>query len=63
MDAAGAKKNVVVLGATGSIGDSTFRVLENLGSEYRVLAMSGGEQLDRLALLAKEWEPQYLCVG
>ena len=63
MDAAGAKKNVVVLGATGSIGDSTFRVLENLGSEYRVLAMSGGEQLDRLSLLAKEWEPQYLCVG
>ena len=63
MVTAGAVRNVVVLGATGSIGDSTFRVLENLGPAFRVLAMSGGEQLDKLALLAEKWEPRYLCVG
>lgn len=63
MDAAGAVKNVVVLGATGSIGDSTFRVLENLGPGFRVFGMSGGEQLDKLASIADKWQPLYLCTG
>ena len=63
MGTAGTIRNIVVLGATGSIGDSTFRVLENLGPAFRVLAMSGGDQLEKLALLAEKWEPLYLCTG
>ncbi len=56
-------KNVVVLGATGSIGDSTFKVLKNLGSGYRLLALSGGAQIEKLASLAAEWTPEYACVS
>ena len=63
MDAASVVKNIIVMGATGSIGDSTFRVLENLGPDFRVLGMSGGEQLDKLAFLADKWQPRYLCTG
>ena len=63
MESGGLIKNVVVLGATGSIGDSTLSVLENLGPAFRVLAMSGGEQLNKLAMLAEKWEPRYLCTG
>ncbi|MFL2541052.1 MAG: hypothetical protein ACJ0UT_03610 [Candidatus Latescibacterota bacterium] len=34
-------KKVAILGCTGSIGDSCFKVLENLGGEYEILALSG----------------------
>lgn len=56
-------KKVVVLGATGSIGDSTFRVLKGLGPEYQVVGISGGKQLDKLAALAQVWQPAWVGVA
>lgn len=55
-------KNVVVLGCTGSIGDSTFQVLENLGSGYRVVGLSAGAKTDKLITLVEQWQPQCVCV-
>lgn len=56
------EKNIVVLGATGSIGDSTFAALTSLGTGYRVVAMSGGGQVEKLAARAAQWQPAHLCV-
>jgi len=56
-------KNVVVLGCTGSIGDTTFRVLEGLGEEYRVVGLSGGGQVDKLVARARVWRPDRVCIG
>ncbi len=56
-------KRVVVLGCTGSIGDSTFRVLEGLGPEYQVVGLSGGKQLGKLAALARAWKPAWVGVA
>ncbi|MCC7263696.1 MAG: 1-deoxy-D-xylulose-5-phosphate reductoisomerase [Candidatus Latescibacteria bacterium] len=56
-------KRVVVLGCTGSIGDSTFRVLEGLGPEYQVVGLSGGRQLDKLVALARTWKPAWVGVA
>jgi len=56
-------KKVVVLGATGSIGDSTFRVLKGLGPEYQVVGISGGRQLDKLVALAQVWQPAWVGVA
>ncbi len=55
-------KNIVVLGATGSIGDSSFGALASVGAGYRVLGMSGGAKVDKLSALAAQWHPSYLCV-
>lgn len=55
-------KNIVVLGATGSIGDSTFKVLKNLGAGYKVVGLSGGAKSEKLIELSKSWQPQRVCV-
>ena len=53
-----------MLGATGSIGDSTFRVLENLG--FRIPRPRNERRRavrQTRHLLAEKWEPRYLCTG
>ena len=50
-------KNVVILGCTGSIGDTTFNVLEGLGEDFRVVGMSGGYRTDKLVERARGWKP------
>ena len=55
--------NTVILGCTGSIGDSTFRVLEGLGAEYQVAGLSGGRNVAKLLERAQTWKPQIVCTG
>lgn len=56
-------RGLVVLGATGSIGDTTFKVLEGLGGAYRVVGLGGGRRLEALEQLARRWQPAVLGVG
>lgn len=56
-------KNVVILGATGSIGDSTLGVLRHLADDFNVLGLSAGWQLEKLAELIREWDPALVSVG
>ena len=56
-------KDIVILGCTGSIGDSTFKVLEALPDDFRVLGLSGGAQVEKLVQRAREWNPQYVCIA
>ncbi|NKB72537.1 MAG: 1-deoxy-D-xylulose-5-phosphate reductoisomerase [Candidatus Latescibacteria bacterium] len=56
-------KNVVLLGCTGSIGDSSFKVLENLGDKYRLIGISGGRQVDKLIRRARQWKVPRVCLG
>jgi len=51
-----------VLGCTGSIGDTTFKVLQNLGGDYQVVGLSGGAKTEKLAVLARQWQPARVCV-
>ncbi len=44
-------QSITVLGATGSIGDSTLDVVARNPDRYRVFALSGRERIDRLASL------------
>ena len=55
-------KNIVILGCTGSIGDTSFKVLEELGEEYQVLGLSGGRRVDKLLERARVWQPGWVCV-
>ena len=55
--------NIAILGCTGSIGDSTFRVLEGMGEEYQVVGLSGGCNAAKLLERAQTWKPQVACSG
>src|SRR5690606_30157533 len=52
------KKNLVILGATGSIGQQTLDVVTRvLASEFRVYGLSAHNQGVRLAELIREYRP------
>jgi len=56
-------KKIVILGCTGSIGDTAFKVLEALGDEYQVVGLSGGRQLRKLVERARAWKPRWVCAS
>lgn len=55
-------KKIVLLGCTGSIGDTCFKVLENLGDGYEVVGLGGGAKVEKLIARARRWQPQKICV-
>ncbi|SVE55797.1 uncharacterized protein METZ01_LOCUS508651, partial [marine metagenome] len=57
---------VVVLGCTGSIGETTFQVLDNLAKQdqsLHVVALSAGGRIERLIELAELWRPEAVCIA
>ena len=57
------KKRVVVLGATGSIGESTMRVARALPEQIEIVGLSGHNNSSRLLELAREFASARLCAG
>jgi 1-deoxy-D-xylulose-5-phosphate reductoisomerase len=58
-----AVRSVTVLGATGSIGDSTIDLLRAARDRYRVEALTGNNNVERLAELAKEFSARFVAVA
>jgi len=56
------KSRIAVLGATGSIGDSTLAILAAHPESYDVFALSGHHQLDKLLKLCQRFRPKRVCV-
>lgn len=54
---------LTVLGATGSIGDSTLDVVRSHPDKYRVFALTAHAQADKLAKLCREFRPQMAVLG
>ena len=61
--AASAVRSVTVLGATGSIGDSTMDLLRGARDRYRVEALTGNSNVRGLAKLAKEFDARFVAVA
>ena len=57
------KKRVVVLGATGSIGESTMRVARALSDKIEIVGISGRNNTSRLLDLAHEFPTARICAG
>jgi len=53
---------VTVLGATGSIGDSAFKVMRKHPDLFTVAALAGGRNGKKLAGLCAEFRPRYACL-
>lgn len=56
------KKRIAILGATGSIGDSTLAVIESNPHLYEVIGLSGHSRLDKLLILCQKFLPKYVSV-
>ena len=61
--AASAVRAVTVLGATGSIGDSTMDLLRASRDRYRVEALTANTNVDGLAKLAKEFGARFAAIA
>src|ERR1700741_3316986 len=60
---AAAARSVTVLGATGSIGDSTMDLLRGARDRYRVEALTANSNVHGLAQLAREFNARFAAVA
>src|SRR6201996_3012518 len=61
--AASAVRSVSVLGATGSIGDSTMDLLRGAPDRYQVEALTANTNVAGLAKLAKEFDARFAAIA
>jgi 1-deoxy-D-xylulose-5-phosphate reductoisomerase len=56
-------KNIVLLGATGSIGDSCLNVIRQNKQHFRLFAIGLESNLDKAQKIAEEFHPEYIFVA
>lgn len=56
------RKNIAILGSTGSIGCNALDVIESLGGPYRAVALSGHRQTDKLLEQVRRHRPPAIAV-
>jgi len=55
-------QKITILGATGSIGDSTLDVIRHNRSAYEVFALSANNNVDKMLELCQEFKPRYVVL-
>lgn len=55
-------KRIAILGSTGSIGTNALRVIEALGPDYQVMALSAHSNIELLAQQVKKFKPKFIAV-
>ncbi len=55
-------KQIAILGSTGSIGRNALRVIDALGPEYQVFALSAHSNVELLAEQARRHKPRFVAV-
>ena len=58
-----AQQVLTILGSTGSIGESTLDVVSRHPEKFRVFALAGHRQVNKLAAQCKQFRPEYAVVG
>ncbi len=56
-------QNITILGATGSIGTSTLDVISRNAEQYKVFAVSGYSQIEKLVDIACQFSPEYIVTA
>jgi 1-deoxy-D-xylulose-5-phosphate reductoisomerase len=56
-------QSITLLGATGSIGESTLDVIARHPDKYLVFALTGHQQLEKLALQCQRFQPPFAVVN
>ena len=55
-------KRIAILGSTGSIGKNALRVIDSLGPQYKVVALSAHSNVDLLAEQAMRYKPDFVAI-
>ena len=63
MDTITSKKNIAILGSTGSIGKNALRVIDALGEPYKITALSAHRSYELLAEQAIRYQPECICIS
>ncbi len=53
-------KKIAILGSTGSIGTNALRVIEALGPEYEVIALTAHTNTEMLAEQVRQFKPKFV---
>lgn len=61
--AATSVRSVTVLGATGSIGDSTMDLIRAAPERYRVEALTANSNVEALAKLGREFSARFVAIA
>ncbi|HAS24723.1 MAG TPA: 1-deoxy-D-xylulose-5-phosphate reductoisomerase, partial [Vibrio sp.] len=56
-------RNLTILGATGSIGASTLKVVEQNPDLYSVVALAAGSNVEKMLALVEKWQPSYIAMA
>ena len=55
-------KRIAILGSTGSIGKNALRVIDALGPQYRIVALSAHSSVQLLAEQARRYKPKFVAI-
>jgi len=55
-------KQIAILGSTGSIGKNALRVIDSLGPQYEVVALSAHSSVELLAEQARRYKPGFVAI-
>jgi 1-deoxy-D-xylulose-5-phosphate reductoisomerase len=55
-------KRIAILGSTGSIGTNALRVIDSLGPQYEVAALSAHSKVELLAEQARRYKPRFVAI-
>ena len=55
-------QTVCILGVTGSIGQSTLKILEQHPDQYSVFAVTAYSRIDELVQICKQFSPKVVVV-
>ncbi|MFB9133415.1 1-deoxy-D-xylulose-5-phosphate reductoisomerase [Vibrio sp. AK197] len=56
-------RKLTILGATGSIGESTLKVVAQNPESFSVVALVAGKNVEKMAQLCQRWSPQYAVMS
>lgn len=61
-ETSGKRKRVVILGATGSIGESALKVARDIPDRMEIVGLAANRNAEKLAAAANETRAQYVCL-
>ena len=56
-------KRIAILGSTGSIGNSTLKIVEAYPERFRVVSLAAGKNIDAVFEQACRWQPRLISVA
>ncbi|MDF2155535.1 1-deoxy-D-xylulose-5-phosphate reductoisomerase [Vibrio sp. CAU 1672] len=56
-------QKLTILGATGSIGASTLKVVEQNPELFSVVALAASTNVEKMVALCRQWQPQYAVMA